>query len=44
MNIKIVFLYDDIEKIIYIMQFIKFEIKNKESKVYKFIKTLYNLK
>ena len=44
MNIKIIFLYDDIEKIIYMMQFTGFKIKNKENKVYKFIKTLYDLK
>ena len=44
MNIKIIFLYDDIEKIIYMMQFMKFKIKNKKNKIYKFVKTLYDLK
>ena len=44
MNVKIVFLYNNIEKTIYVMQFTNFKIKNKENKVYKFIKALYDLK
>ena len=44
MNVKIVFLYNNIEKIIYVMSFMKFKIKNKKNKIYKFIKTLYDLK
>ena len=44
MNVKIVFLYNNIEKIIYIMQFIRFKIKNKKNKIYKLVKTLYDLK
>ena len=44
MNVKIAFLYDNVEKTIYVIQFMRFEIKNKENKVYKLIKTLYDLK
>ena len=33
MNIKIVFLYNDIKKKIYIIQFTKFKIKNKKKKI-----------
>ena len=41
-NIKIVFLYDDVEKIIYVYQFQKY--KNDIDKVYYFKKTFYGLK
>ena len=44
MNVKIVFLYNDVEKTIYVMQFMRFKIKNKKNKIYKLMKTLYDLK
>ena len=44
MNIKTAFLYGDVEKTIYMIQFMRFEVKGKKSKVYKFMKALYDLK
>ena len=44
MNIKTTFLYDDIKKIIYIIQSIDFEVKGKKNKIYKLTKALYGLK
>ena len=44
MNVKIVFLYNNIKKTIYMIQFTNFEIKNKKNKICKLIKTLYDLK
>ena len=44
MNIMIVFLYEFLDEVIYITQFILFEIKNKKQIVYILKKTLYDLK
>ena len=43
MNIKTIFLYDDVEEIIYVTQLINFKRDNK-NKICKFKKTLYGLK
>ena len=42
MNVKIIFLYDNVEKIVYVRQFKKYE--NDIDKIYHFKKTLYELK
>ena len=44
MNIKIVFFYDNVEKKIYVKQFIKYILKKYFNKVYKFNKIFYDLK
>ena len=44
MNVKKKFLYDNVKKIIYIMQFTNSKTKNKKNKICKLIKTLYDLK
>ena len=40
---KIVFLYDNVKKVIYVIQLIRFEVNNKR-KIDRLKKTLYNLK
>ena len=44
MNVKIAFFYDNVEKEIYIQQFIKYISKKYFNKIYKFNKTFYDLK
>jgi hypothetical protein len=44
MNVKITFLNDDLDKEIYMEQLEMFIVKEKENKVYKLIKALYDLK
>ena len=44
MNIKIVFLYNQIEKEIYVKQFHDFAFEQYSFKIYKLNKTFYNLK
>ena len=44
MNIKIVFFYDNVEKKIYVKQFITYILKKYFNKVYKFNKIFYDLK
>ena len=44
MNVKIVFLYNNVKEKIYIKQFIEYVSKKHFNKIYKFNKTFYDLK
>ena len=44
MNVKIAFFYDDVEKKIYVKQFIEYALKKYLNRIYKFNKILYDLK